>query len=104
MLLLANVFASANQNEKKHSLTLLEKTRKILSKSKAKIRSVITDSQYNDQKLRNTVAQAVIPYPSNQKRGLKVYCEWIRSLELMDPMDLEESIISDLLLRQFTVF
>jgi transposase len=71
MLPLANVFASANQNEKKHSLTLLEKTRKILSKSKAKIRSVIADSQYSDQKLRNAVAQAVIPYPSNQKRGVK---------------------------------
>jgi hypothetical protein len=71
MLPLANVFASANQNEKKHSLTLLEKTRKILSKSKSKIRSVIADSQYSDQKLRNAVAQAVIPYPSNQKRGVK---------------------------------
>ena len=68
---LANVFASANQNEKKHSLTLVEKTRQILSKSKAKIRSVIADSQYSDQKLRNVVAQAVIPYPSNQKRGVK---------------------------------
>jgi len=32
MFALANVFAFANQNEKKHSLTLLEKTRKILSK------------------------------------------------------------------------
>ena len=71
MLPLANVFASANQNEEKHFLTLLEKTRKILSKSKAKIRSVIADSQYSDQKLRNAVAQAVIPYPSNQKRGVK---------------------------------
>ena len=45
VLPLANVFASANQNEKKHSLTLVEKTRQILSKSKAKIRSVIADSQ-----------------------------------------------------------
>ena len=71
MLPLANVFASANQNEKKHSLTLLEKTRKILSKSKAKIRSVIADSQYSDRKLREAVAQTVIPYPSNQKRGVK---------------------------------
>jgi len=71
MLPLANVFASANQNEKKHSLTLLEKTRQILSKSKAKIRSVIADSQYSDRKLREAVAQTVIPYPSNQKRGVK---------------------------------
>ena len=71
MLPLANVFASANQNEKKHSLTLVEKTRQILVKPKAKIRSVIADSQYSDQKLRNAVAQAVVPYPSNQKRGVK---------------------------------
>jgi hypothetical protein len=71
MLPLANVFASANQNEKKHSLTLLEKTRQILSKSKAKIRSVIADSQYSDRKLREAVAHTVIPYPSNQKRGVK---------------------------------
>jgi len=71
MLPLANVFASANQNEKKHSLTLLEKTRQILSKSKAKIRSIIADSQYSSRKLREAVAQTVIPYPSNQKRGVK---------------------------------
>ena len=71
MLPLANVFASANQNEKKHSLTLVDKTRRILSNAKAKIRSVIADSQYSDRKLRETVAQVVIPYPSNQKRGVK---------------------------------
>jgi hypothetical protein len=71
MLPLANVFASANQNKKKHSLTLLEKARQILSKSKAKIRSVIADNQYSDQKLREAVAQTVIPYPSNQKRGVR---------------------------------
>jgi hypothetical protein len=70
MLPLANVFASANQNEKKHSLTLVEKTRRILSNAKAKIRSVIADSQYSDRKLREAVAQTVIPYPSNQKRGV----------------------------------
>jgi len=71
MLPLANVFASANQNEKKHSLTLVEKTRQILSNSKAKIRSVIADSQYSSWKIREAVAQTVIPYPSNQKRGVK---------------------------------
>jgi transposase len=71
MLALANVFASANHNEKKHSLTLVEKTRQILGKAKARIRSVIADSQYSDRKLREAVAQTVIPYPSNQKRGVK---------------------------------
>jgi hypothetical protein len=71
MLPLANVFASANQNEKKHSLTLLEKTKQILGRSKAKIKSVIADSQYSSRKLREAVPQTVIPYPSNQKRGVK---------------------------------
>ena len=71
MLPLAYVFASANQNEKKHSLTLLEKTRQILSKSKTKIRSVIADSQYSSRRLREAVPKTVIPYPSNQKRDVK---------------------------------
>jgi len=71
MLPLAHVFASANQNEKKHSLTLLEKTRQILSKSKTKIKSVIADSQYSSRRLREAVPQTVIPYPSNQKRDVK---------------------------------
>jgi len=71
MLPLANVFASANQNEKKHSLQLVEKTRWILINAKAKIRSVIADSQYSSRKLREAVVQTLIPYPSNQKRGVK---------------------------------
>jgi transposase len=70
MLPLANVFASANQNEKKHSLTLLEKTRQILGKSKAKIRSE-SRTVNTATKNRDAVAQTVIPYPSNQKRGVK---------------------------------
>ena len=61
MLPLTCTFASANQNEKKHSLSMLEKTRQILSKSGVKIRRVIADSQYSDGKLRNAVDEAVIP-------------------------------------------
>ena len=45
MLPLTCTFASANQNEKKHSLHLLEKTKQVLSRSGAKLRSVIADSQ-----------------------------------------------------------
>ncbi|MCJ7718921.1 hypothetical protein MUO69_03190 [Candidatus Bathyarchaeota archaeon] len=69
MLPLTSLFASANQNEKKHSLTLLEKTRQILFKSGGKLRSVITNSQYSDGKIRMAVDEAVIPYPANQNRG-----------------------------------
>jgi transposase len=71
MLPLTYVFASANQNEKKHSLNMLEKTKLILKRSAARLRSVIADSQYSDSKLRNAVGEAVIPYPANQKRGAR---------------------------------
>jgi transposase len=71
MLPLTCAFASANQNEKKHSLNILEKTKLILKRGAARLRSVIADSQYSDGKLRNAVCEAVIPYPANQKRGVK---------------------------------
>ncbi|MCJ7431058.1 transposase [Candidatus Bathyarchaeota archaeon] len=71
MLPLTCAFASANQNEKKHSLNMLEKTKLILKRSAATLRSVIADSQYSDGKLRSAVDEAVIPYPTNQKRGVR---------------------------------
>jgi len=71
MLPLTCVFASANQNEKKHSLNMLEKTKLILKRSAARLRSVIADSQYSDSKLRSAVCEAVILYPANQKRGVR---------------------------------
>ena len=71
MLPLAGIIASANQNEKKHSLNMLEKTRLILKQCGAKLRSVIADSQYSDSKIRKAVDETVIPYPANQKRGVK---------------------------------
>jgi len=71
MLPLTCVFASANQNEKKHSLNMLEKTKTILKRSAARLRSVIADSQYSDSKLRNAVDETVIPYPTNQKRDVR---------------------------------
>jgi hypothetical protein len=71
MLPLTCVFASANQNEKKHSLSMLEKTKLILKRSGAKLRCVIADSQYSDAKLRDAVDETVIPYPANQKRDVE---------------------------------
>jgi hypothetical protein len=78
MLPLTSLFASANQNEKKHSLTLLEKTRQILFKSGSKLRSVITDSQYSDGKIRMAADEAVnsllktrYSMALNKVRGLK---------------------------------
>ena len=70
MLPLSSVFASANQNEKKHSLTLLEKAKRVLQRCKAKVRSVVADSQYGDSKLRGAVEKATIPYPANHMKGV----------------------------------
>jgi transposase len=50
---------------------MLEKTKSILKRCGARLRSVIADSQYSDRKLRNAVYEAVIPYPANQKRDVK---------------------------------
>jgi len=71
MLPLSSLFASANQNEKKHSLTILEKAKSVLHSCKVKLRSVVADSQYSDSKLRDAAGNAVIPYPANQKKGME---------------------------------
>ena len=71
MLPLACVFASANQNEQKHSLNMLEKTKMVLKESAARLKRVIGDSQYSDGKLRNAGTEAVIPYRANQNRDIK---------------------------------
>ena len=71
MLPLTCTFASANQNEQKHSLNMLDKTKLILKQSAARLRSVIADSQYSDSKLRNAADETVIPYRANQKRDVK---------------------------------
>ncbi len=69
MLPLSCLFASANDNEKKHSLVILEKAKQILNSSGTKLRSLVADSQYSDGKIRTVVEKAVIPYPANQKPG-----------------------------------
>jgi len=70
---LASIVASANQNEKKHSPTLVEKTKQILKKAGAKLRSIIADSQYSAEKLRNMVSEVVIPYQQTRNAMSKAY-------------------------------
>lgn len=89
MLPLTSLFASANQNEKKHSLNLLKKTRLILKRSGAKLRSVIADSQYSDSKLRRAADETVIPYPANQKRGVKGILRVDKKFRTHGPEDLK---------------
>jgi hypothetical protein len=87
MLPLTSLFASANQNEKKRSLTLLEKTRQILGRSGAILRSVIADSQNSDGKIRMAVDEAVIPYPANQKRGVENFLRVDKKFRTYGPED-----------------
>jgi transposase len=90
MLPLTCTFASANQNEKKHSLSMLEKTKLTLKQSAARLRSVIADSQYSDGKLRKAVDEAVIPYPANQKRDVKGLLRVDKKFRTYGPEDMKK--------------
>jgi transposase len=90
MLPLSSVFASANQNEKKHSLAILEKAKRVLWNSGAKLCSVIADSQYSDNKIRMAVDKTVIPYPANQKRGVKDVLRVDKKFRTHGPEDQKE--------------
>jgi hypothetical protein len=72
ILPLASVLAPANDNEKKHGPTLVERTRELLRRAGARLRSIIGDSQYSSGKMRDLVDEAVIPFMSNQRRGENV--------------------------------
>jgi len=69
ILPLATLLASANENEKRHAPTLVERTRMVLGKADAKLRCLIADSQYSSERVRALVERAVIPYMSNQMQG-----------------------------------
>jgi hypothetical protein len=69
MLPLATLLAPANDNEKRHAPSLVERTRMVLGKAGARLRSLVADSQYSSRKVRGLVEEAVIPYTSNQRGG-----------------------------------
>jgi len=66
ILPLATLLAPANENEKKHASSLVERSRLLLENAGVKLRSLIADSQYSSAKVRALVEHAVIPYMSNQ--------------------------------------
>jgi hypothetical protein len=67
ILPLATLLASANENEKRHAPTLVERTRMVLGKAEVKLRCLIADSQYSSAKVRSLVEHTVIPYMANQR-------------------------------------
>jgi hypothetical protein len=73
ILPLASVLAPANENEKRHAPSLVEMTRRVVSRVDARLRCLIGDSQYSSGKVRSLVDDAVIPYTSSQRGdGLRV--------------------------------
>jgi hypothetical protein len=69
ILPLATLLASANENEKRHAPTLVERTRLVLSRAGVKLWCLIADSQISSAKVRSLVEHAVIPYMGNQRCG-----------------------------------
>ena len=51
ILPLACVLAPANDNEKRHGPTLVERTKQVLRRAGARLRSLIADSQYSSEKM-----------------------------------------------------
>lgn len=69
MLPLSSIVVSANQNEKRHSLSLVENSNQQISSLDARLRAVIADSQFSDQKLRVAAPLVVVPYPACHRKG-----------------------------------
>jgi hypothetical protein len=69
MLPLAVVLAPANENEKRHASTLVERAKSILGKAGLGFRSIIADSQYSGKELRAMAGFSVIPYMSRERKG-----------------------------------
>jgi hypothetical protein len=57
----------ANDNEKKHAPSLVERTRDVLDRAGVRLRRLIGDSQYSSGKVRELADETVIPYTSNQR-------------------------------------
>ena len=69
ILPLASVLAPANENEKRHAPTLVERTHGVLDRAGVRLRSLIADSQISSERVRALVERAAIPYMSNQRCG-----------------------------------
>src|SRR3972149_12227065 len=83
----AMIVASANENEKKHSLKLFEK-----ASLHVKFRRMVADPQYSSLSLREVALKQgtvpVIPYPKNQQKGVKSILRIDRKFKSHGPQEL----------------
>ena len=56
-------------NEKRHGPSLIERTRSVLRRAGAGLRSLAADSQISGGRMRSLVGDTVIPYMAGQRRG-----------------------------------
>jgi transposase len=86
----AMTVASANENEKKHSLKLFEK-----ASCHVKPKRLVADPQYSSQSLRDAAlkqgAVPVIPYPRNQQKGVKGILRIDRKFKSHGPQELRRA-------------
>jgi hypothetical protein len=86
----AMTVASANENEKKHSLRLFEKASRHV-----KPKRLLADPQYSSQSLRDAALKQgtapVIPYPRNQQKGVKGILRIDRKFKSHGPQELRRS-------------
>lgn len=98
---IAMVVAPANENEKKHSLRLLEKASRHI-----KPRRLVADPQYSAQNLRDAASKLgtmpVIPYPRNQKKGVKGILRVDRKFKSHGPSELRRAYRKRVVERVFS--
>jgi transposase len=86
----AMTVASANENEKKHSITLLEK-----ASLHVKPQKLLADPQYSSQNLRDAALKQgtlpVIPYPRNQMKRVKDILRIDRKFKSHGPQQLRRA-------------
>lgn len=86
----AMTVASANENEKKHSLSLFQK-----ASFHARPRKVLADPQYSSASLREAAlkegALPIIPYPRNQMKGVKGILRVDRKFRTHGPSELRRA-------------
>src|SRR3990170_4555442 len=86
----AMTIASANENEKKHSLKLFEK-----ASCHVKPRRLLADPQYSSANLRDAALKQgtvpVIPYPRNQKKSVKGILRIDRKFKSHGPRELRRA-------------
>ena len=86
----AMTVASANENEKKHSIRLFEK-----ASCHVKPKRLLTDPQYSSQSLRDAALKQgtvpVIPYPRNQQKNVKGILRIDRKFKSHGPQELRRA-------------